>query len=289
MLNLNGFNKVGKSYFPDGSQMLLDVDVKKITAAPTDEQIFWQYEGDEECMTLYYLVKHLRANRGEDVRIHLYMKYLPNARMDRVKDTNKEVFTLKYFCEFINSLKFASVHVLDPHSDVGVALLDRVVVDSIAHYVSYAVSWASQGQGKNSVIIFFPDAGAYKRYKDMPCIAENEKIYGQKVRNWETGKIEGLKVLDRDSVAIDSPTALEGKTVLMIDDIISYGGTLYYSAKQLKALGAEKIYAYATHTENSVLDKEKGTFIKCLEDGTVEKLFTTESIFSGKHENIVVC
>ena len=57
---------------------------------------------------------------------------------------------------------------------------------------------------------------------------------------------------------------------------------------ELKKAGAEKIYAYATHTENSVLDREKGTLRKALEDGTVENVFTTNSLYTGKHEKIVV-
>ena len=74
----------------------------------------------------------------------------------------------------------------------------------------------------------------------------------------------------------------------MVDDIVSYGGTLYYSTLKLKELGAEHIFAYASHTENSVLDEEKGKFKKCLDDGTVEKLFTTSSIYHGKHDSIEI-
>ena len=70
----------------------------------------------------------------------------------------------------------------------------------------------------------------------------------------------------------------------MFDDIISYGGSMYYGALKLKELGVDKIYAYASHTENSILDKEKGTLIKLLE----ERLFTTSSLFTGKHEKITV-
>ena len=62
----------------------------------------------------------------------------------------------------------------------------------------------------------------------------------------------------------------------------------HYGALKLKELGVDKIYAYASHTENSILDKEKGTLIKLLEDGTVERLFTTSSLFTGKHEKITV-
>ena len=63
---------------------------------------------------------------------------------------------------------------------------------------------------------------------------------------------------------------------------------MYYSALKLKELGAKDIYAYATHTELSVLDENKGTLIKLLNDGTVKKLFTTDSIYNGNHKKIEV-
>ena len=69
----------------------------------------------------------------------------------------------------------------------------------------------------------------------------------------------------------------------MIDDIVSYGGTLAYSADALKEYGTKDIYAYASHTENSILDKEKSTLLKRLEDGTVKRLFTTNSIYRGEN------
>ena len=74
----------------------------------------------------------------------------------------------------------------------------------------------------------------------------------------------------------------------MIDDIISYGGTLAYSADELKRLGFDHIYAYATHVENSILNEEKGTLLKRLNDGTVEFIYTTDSLYSGEHEKIRV-
>ena len=108
-----------------------------------------------------------------------------------------------------------------------------------------------------------------------------------KERDWETGKILGLNVHDENGNKV-SKEEVKGYSVLMVDDIISYGGTMYYSALKLKELGFKKIYAYATHTENSVLDEEKGTFIKCLNDRTVESLTTTDSIYSGNHPYIQV-
>lgn len=297
------------SHFPDGTQMLLDFKVytSQLRNQGVCTEIFWRYENDEECMTLYYLVNHIREHDPE-AQIVLTMHYLPNARMDRTKNV-KEVFTLKYFCKFINDLGFLRVRILDPHSDVGVALLDRVEVmkDSLEMYLDYAINKASEDCEDEDFLVYFPDAGAMKRYRDLRPFKRIKMVYGQKVRNWETGKIEGLEIMDQDGhaltgqILVDLETtglngeeypnttvvkALEGKTVLMIDDIISYGGTLYFSAKKLKELGAEHIFAYATHTENSVLDPEKGTFLKCLEDGTVDMLFTTSSIYDGKHPKI---
>ncbi len=290
MLSLNAFNKIGHTHFPDGTQMLLNIE-GLCTGSEFVDQIFWHYENDEECMTLFFLVKHIRSVKGENTPIDLVMKYLPNARMDRVKHEN-EVFTLKYFCEFINSLNFRQVHVLDPHSDVGVALLNHVCVDSPERHIKYVLTSIRGRQAElppvDAFVIYFPDAGAYKRYREMDCLKSYKKVYGQKVRNWETGAIESLRVVDENATAIDGEDALKGKIIVMIDDIISYGGTLYYSALRLKELGADKIYAYATHTENSILDEEKGSFIKVLNDNTVEGLYTTDSIFSLKHKKITV-
>lgn len=109
----------------------------------------------------------------------------------------------------------------------------------------------------------------------------NKYCYGEKIRDWDTGKILGLNVKTN---GID----LKDKTVLMIDDIISYGGSLYYSALKLKEFGVRRIYAYASHTENSVLNRKKGTLIKALDDHTVERLYTTDSLYNGVNDHITV-
>jgi ribose-phosphate pyrophosphokinase len=268
--------------------MLLDLNV--YPDSKTGPDIYWNYENDEECMRLYYIVKHIKEH-VPNANIVLTMPYLPNARMDRTKD-KKEVFTLKYFCEFINSLDFAKVRILDPHSDVGVALLNHVEVmtDYLEMLINNAVNKAFEDVDDENALIFFPDAGAMKRYKDMKAFKHMDMVYGQKQREWKTGKILGVDIMDKNGERLVSKGSLplEGKSILMVDDIISYGGTLYHCALRLKELGADKIYAYATHTENSVLDMENGTFRKCLDDGTVVKLYTSDSLYSGEHPSIKV-
>jgi ribose-phosphate pyrophosphokinase len=203
--------------------------------------------------------------------------------MDRVK-SYKEVFTLKYFAEIINSLNFRAVYTLDAHSDSSLALIDRIN-NASPNTIIADVIWNIPEIDVRHLVVYFPDAGAYKRYKDLTAIANYPKVYGEKIRNWQTHRIEGLNV-------VTNGTDLRGKSVLLIDDIISYGGTFYHSILKLKELGADKIYIYASHVENAIIDTERGTLIKLIDDGTVNMLYTTDSIFKtenneGRNINVI--
>lgn len=273
MIKINGMN-VNKEHFLDGSQRLTKLDlVKKLCKSDT---LFFdmQYENDEDLVTLYFLVNHMRANCFVGHYI-LHMHYIPSARMDRVK-SNTEVFTLKWTCKMINDMGFDKVYVIDPHSNVACALLDRVEIVYPVDIVNDLISKF----GRNNVVLYYPDAGAYKKYHEM--FDDVPACYGNKERDWQTGQILGISI--QNDMNID----LTGKTILMVDDIISYGGTFYYGAKKLNEMGVGDIYAFAAHTEMSVLDREKGTLLKALEDGTVKHLYTTNSIFTGRHEKITV-
>lgn len=269
MLYVN-FEPVEVKHFPAGEQSILNFNYPKPISG---NKVFidWYYENDEELVTLIYITNHIRS-LYPDALIQLDMPYIPHARMDRVK-SDKEVFTLKYFAQIINSLNFCQVFTADAHSNVSEALIDRIVnVDP-----SEIINKILKDLGP-TLVVYFPDAGAYKRYSGLECFKNVKIVYGEKIRNWETHRIEGLNV-------VTNGVDLKDKYVIMVDDIISYGGTFYHSANKLKELGVKGIYAYATHVENEMLNEERGTFIKSLKDGTVTKLFTTNSIFKEENES----
>lgn len=248
--------------FPDGTTR---VEVPEAIAKSNSNTaiVFWKYESDVEMVHLMYVVNHLRDRLGFN-DLFLTMPYLPNARMDRVK-SDTEVFTLKYFCQFINSLNFTTVVILDPHSNVGPALLDRVAEAPIDALIEEAI------KRSDADVLFFPDEGAMKRYSGIatrPCFA------GVKTRDWATGKITGLDIPEV-SLAI-------GRKVLMIDDICSYGGTFLRAAEEIADHSPSGIYLYVTHCENSIL---KGDL---LTSGLIDKVYTTDSIFTETHEMIEV-
>ena len=271
MIKING-EVVNIEFFPDGSPRV-NINTNYIHAPLGYIAINWNYESNDEMFYLMLVKRHLEKFLT-NVDYYLYLPYIPNARMDRTKSID-EVFTLKYFCEFINWLDFDSVYVVDAHSDVSAALLNNCQNDNPKVYINKATSKI----GMRNLVLYFPDSGAAKRYAGL--FPEIPYCYGEKKRDWKTGKILGLDVRTN---GID----LKDKAVLMIDDIISYGGSLHYGALKLKKLGVEEIYAYATHTENSILDREKGTLIKDLENIIVRRLFTTNSLFTGEHEKIIV-
>ena len=264
MIKING-EIVNINHFPDGALLIKESPLsywkengyqKKITFT-------WLFENNEEFMTLIYLTQHFRSHGFNE--IHLNMPYIINARQDRVKHTG-DVFTLKYFAEVINWLGFNSVTVLDPHSSVSEALIDRIVIKSPQNYITHAIN------NFNPSMLFFPDEGAMKRYSSM---APMEYAFGIKKRDWETGQIQGLDVAG-------SVDKIKDGKILIIDDICSRGGTFYHSAKKLKELGAKKVYLYVTHCENTILEGE------LLTSGLIEKVYTTNSIFTKEHEKIEV-
>lgn len=240
--------------FPDNTLLLKFSNLNEVAA------ITWNYENDAELFTLICLRRHLGVQRPR-----LYLPYVPHARMDRVK-SNEDVFTLKYFCEVINSLDFSEVIVRDVHSNVALALLDRVQQEDIGWYVNEVLH-----RTNGNLTLFYPDEGAMKRYSAQ---FNYPYAFGIKKRDWNTGKIQGLDIVNGELV--------KGKNVLIIDDICSYGGTFLHSAKALKEAGAEHIYLYVTHCEQSVFKGEM------YDSGLIDHIFTTDSIMFEEKEKITI-
>lgn len=244
-------------HFPDGTLLM------KENSNIEPCHIYWYFDNNEELFALVCLVRHLQDNGIKD--IFLYMPYIPNARQDRVK-SKEDIFTLKYFAEIINFLNFETVSVLDAHSSVSEALIDRVVPNSPCKFIEIAIEKCEPD------MLFFPDEGSQKRYSGL---FEREYAFGIKKRDWATGKILGLDVAG----CVDE---IKDSKILIIDDICSRGGTFYHSAKKLKELGAKDIYLYVTHCENTILEGD------LLTSGLIKKVYTTNSIFRKENEKIEV-
>lgn len=273
MIKINN-KEIHLNHFPDGTLLIKEKALPYFNFglplfSGDSAYLTWQYENNEELVALIFIVNHLRSHGHTD--IHLNMPYIPNARQDRVKN-DEDVFTLKYFSDVINWLNFKTVTVLDPHSSVSEALIDRIKVKTPKKHIDNVIKSIGYGEGNDPLMLFYPDEGAMKRYSSMHAFPY---AFGIKKRNWENGTIIGLDV----SGMVDM---ISGSRVLIIDDICSKGGTFYHSAKKLKELGATEVYLFVSHCENTILEGD------LLKSGLVDKVFTTNSIFTEEHEKIEV-
>jgi ribose-phosphate pyrophosphokinase len=126
-------------------------------------------------------------------------------------------------------------------------------------------------EAQADLVVFFPDEGAMKRYSDM--INDIPYAFGIKKRDWATGKILGLDIMNAELV--------KDKNILIIDDICSRGGTFLHSAKALKAAGANRIFLYVTHAEQTMVEGEMYN-----NPDLVERIYTTDSIFNIEWDNL---
>ncbi|MDA1918241.1 ribose-phosphate pyrophosphokinase [Bacillus paranthracis] len=265
MIKLNGkvieFNK-----FPNGETKIDGEQITKALSFFTENYIMFKYESDDDFFKLMMLKRFLDESSSKGTILDI--TYMPYSRMDR--RMGSDVFTLKYVCDFINSLNFSQIYVHESHSDVAVALLNNCIALEDGAHLFELVSEKIEFDAEKDYV-FFPDAGAQKRYSKLGLPNE---LVGFKKRNVETGKIESLQVIGDIE---------PGRKVIILDDLSSFGGTFMMSAASLKELGAGDIFLAVTHCEDSIF---KG---KIPESELITKVYTSDSIINeSTHEKVEI-
>ena len=164
--------------------------------------------------------------------INLVMPYCAYSRQDRICNPG-ESFSLKVFAQLINSCNFASVTTWDNHSDVSTALINNctnIHVKDLIEPVSnneydYLVS---------------PDAGANKKVFALSQAIKIPMIRADKIRDTSTGAII-------DTQVYATKEQIEGKRLLIVDDICAGGRTFKELAQKLKSIANCDIDLYVTH------------------------------------------
>ena len=198
----------------------------------------------------------------------LFTPYFPGARQDRIMVPG-EPLTVKVYADMINAMGFTGVMIMDPHSDVTPALLNKSHVLTNYNLVRSVIS----SESLDDYLLISPDAGSNKKIsgvaKDLGL--ESESIVRcDKDRDVATGKIKSFEVYAND---------LEGKDCIIIDDICDGGGTFLGLAQELKNKNAGRIFLVVTH----------GIFSKGFDAFTnFEKIYTTDSFLdlNGMEEEI---
>ena len=155
--------------------------------------------------------------------------YFGYSRQDK-KFENGEPVSARAIAEHI-SLRADFVITVDPHKE---HLLDFFNVP--AYSCSAVPEIAKYLKEKNVDFVLAPDKGAKKRAQQAAQIIGCEYDYMEKTR------------IDGTTIKIKSKNLdAKNKNVAIIDDIISTGGTMAKSIRELKKQGAKKVSVACTH------------------------------------------
>lgn len=171
---------------------------------------------------------------GHMVKKTCYLPYIPYARQDRVMVVG-EPLSAAVFGKIINLCGFDSVVVDDPHSDVAPSHINNISV-----YEQYEMALEILGKGFfEDAVIVAPDAGAIKKVTKLATkVGHSEIGVGNKHRDLLTNNISHTSYSGPD---------VNGKRVVMIDDICDGGRTFIELGKVLRESGAKEIILYTTH------------------------------------------
>ncbi len=239
--------------FPDGELLVkLDEDVRgrdiffiQPTCPPTNENL------------MELLIFLDCARRASAERLTAVIPYFGYARQDR-KDEGRVPITAKLVANLISTAGADRVLTIDLHARQIQGFFD-IPVDNL--YAEPVFNRYFRRCKPDNLVLVSPDAGNAKHarvYADRLggefAVIDKRRISGEKVA---IGRIVGN---------------VKGKTVLMMDDMISTAGTVSEAAKLCKDEGAERILVGATH---AVLC---GPAVERLQAAPIDEIVVTDTI-----------
>src|SRR5438874_6880332 len=218
----------GTELFPDGELIVkVDEDVRGrdcFIVQPTSHPV------NAHLMELFIWIDTLK--RASAQRVTAVIPYFGYARQDR-KDEGRTPITAKLVANLLERAGADRVVSVDLHAAQVQGFFD-IPVDHLTA-APVLVKWYKSLKLKNNVFVS-PDVGNVKRaqvYANMLggeiCIIDKRRKSGSEA---EAAHIIG---------------DVEGKNVLMVDDMITTGGTVTAACKILRDHGVSEIYISATH------------------------------------------
>ncbi|MGB8896496.1 MAG: ribose-phosphate diphosphokinase, partial [Pseudolabrys sp.] len=165
--------------------------------------------------------------------------YLCYARKDRRTKPNDPV-TTRYIASMFESIGTDCVVTLEVHNPAAFENAFRcrtVALTGTPLFVGYAKEHLADAR----LAVISPDAGGLKRAELLREALE--ATLGRQVGKGIAEKHRSAGVVSGDLFAGD----VAGATALIIDDLISTGGTLLRTARSARAAGAKRVIALVTH------------------------------------------
>jgi ribose-phosphate pyrophosphokinase len=247
-----GRAQVGR--FSDGEVMVellenvrgKDVFVLQSTCAPTNDNL----------MELMIMVDALR--RASAGRITAAIPYFGYARQDRRPRSARVAISARLVANMLSSAGIDRVLTMDLHSDQIQGFFD-IPVDNI--YATPVLLKHLQEQSHQDLIVVSPDVGGVVRAraiaKQLCC---------------DLAIIDKRRPRPNVAEVMHTIGEIEGRTCVIMDDMVDTANTLCQAATALKERGAAKVLAYATHPVLS------GPAIERISHSHLDQLVVTDTI-----------
>ena len=223
-----------------------DVFIIQPTCAPTNDNL----------MELVVMADAFR--RSSATRITAVIPYFGYARQDRRPRSARVAISAKVVADMLTVVGIDRVLTVDLHADQIQGFFD-VPVDNI--YGSPVLTDDIQDQRFENLMIVSPDIGGVVRARAVAKSLGVDLAIIDKRR--EKANVSEVMHIIGD---------VDGRTCVLVDDMVDTAGTLCHAAKALKEHGASKVYAYATHPVLS------GRAIENLENSVLDALVVTNTI-----------
>jgi ribose-phosphate pyrophosphokinase len=214
---------------------------------------------NENAMELFILIDSFK--RASARSINVIMPYFGYARQDR-KAAGREPITSKLIAKLIGEAGADRVLCLDLHSDQIVGFFD-ILVDHV--YASpVLIDYIKRFIDTENLVIVSPDVGGVARARRFAKNLDHAPIaiVDKRRHHDQQNVVEVMNIIGD----------VEGKTAILIDDLIDTAGTITQAAQLLKAKGCDRVFACATH---GVLS---GPAFDKIEESPIEEMIITNSI-----------
>ncbi len=199
------------------------------------------------------------CRRASAARITAVIPYFGYARQDRRPRAMRVPITAKLVANMIASAGVNRLLTVDLHADQIQGFFDIPVDNVYASPVLLGDAWK---QKHENVVVVSPDVGGVVRARAL----------AKRLDDAELAIIDKRRPRPNESEVMNIIGEVEGKTCVLIDDLVDTAGTLCHAAEALKANGAKKVVAYITHAVLS------GPAIDRISQSQLDELVVTDTI-----------
>ncbi|MCD9033785.1 ribose-phosphate diphosphokinase [Luteimonas sp. Y-2-2-4F] len=212
----------------------------------------------EHLVELAVLIDALK--RASAASVTAVIPYFGYARQDRRLRSSRVPITAKVAAKMIGSVGTDRVLTVDLHADQIQGFFDIPVDNVYASPLLLADIW--RAHGTDNLIVVSPDVGGVVRARAI----------AKRLDDADLAIIDKRRPRANVATVMNIIGDVEGKTCVLVDDIVDTAGTLCAAAAALKDNGATKVVAYCTHPVLS------GAAIENITRSQLDELVVTDTI-----------